>query len=226
MLPIHQGQNKVEKMKKLVLRFICFMWVGYSCYAGIPQNLCRPADSTRSIIGISVFQRAPVTIVKNKSQKVVFLKIRDSSGREDPRVILSNYSSDDRVYLVNAEPGKYAVIAAYYQAGAHRGLTFFSEEAFKISEIDVNPRQFVFIGKFVMDNFTELAAKGDGTQKDNFSRLNRIRDREEIEELFSADIYRGTLNKYDRIDRSLEEILLKAKNDFKKTGWMEMLNNE
>lgn len=202
------------------------MWVGYSCYAGIPQNLRRPADSTRSIICISVFQRAPVTIDKNKSQKIVFLKIPDSTGGEDPRIILSNYSSGDRVYLVNAEPGKYAVIAAYYETGAHRGLTFFSEEAYKISEIDVKPRQFVFIGKFVIDNFTGLTVKGDGTQKDNFLRLNRIRDREEIEELRSADIYRGTLNKYDRVDRSQEEMLLKAKIDFKKTGWMGILDDE
>jgi hypothetical protein len=189
-------------------------------------------DAARSIIAVSVVQRAPGRMVKNKSNKVLFLKIDNSGESEEVEVILSNYSKGGRIYLVNAEPGKYAVMAAYYDSGFRCGLTFFSREALKVSEIDVKPGEFAFIGKFVIDNHLKLSTRGDETQKENFSRFKGIRHRKEIKRLFKGltgfnrvgSMYRGTLNKYDRTARSVKESLMKAGKDFKKTRWLEMFN--
>jgi hypothetical protein len=215
-------------MRKMMFCFVCLLLVGYACYAGLPKDHNQPKDSTRSIIGISVTQRDPMRI-KRKSKKVVFLKMENSDNGEDVKIIVSNYSKGGRIYLINADPGKYTVMAAHCAFLGYIGFTLFSEEAVNASEIEVKPGEFAYIGKFVINNSSKLS-KCDNVQEENLSRLKEIKDRKDIRKLFSSilrgskNIYRGTLKKYDKSEK--EEFLKKAKEDFKKTGWLDILNKK
>jgi hypothetical protein len=258
--------------------------VGYACYAGLPKDHNQPKDSTRSIIGISVTQKPPLRNIEKISDTVFFLKVNESDNGEEVKLIPSNYRKGDRIYLINAEPGKYKAIAAYYASynfgfgsqknssdNSEHHLTIFSGETVEKSETEVKPGEFAFMGKFVIENSMNIN-KGDKVQKENYlwlwkmtmmeeSRKKRkIREfnRKDSEKFFRespgaikdegmvkfmsspfvdendishlieiSQIYRGGLNKWDKSAKSIEKFLTKAKKkEFKKTGWLDILNKQ
>lgn len=180
-------------MRKMMFCIVCLLLVGYACYAKIPKDFRQPKDSTRSIIGISVTQKPPYSNIEEISDKVFFLKIEESDSGEKVKLIPSNYMKGDRIYLIDAEPGKYKAIAAYYASRntgfssqksffdnneLQRHLTILSGETVEASEIEVKPGEFAFMGKFVIENSMNIY-KGDKVQTENFLWLWKMTMTEE-----------------------------------------------
>jgi hypothetical protein len=65
------------------------------------------------VIGVAVKIRAAIKLFSNDAQFVYFARL-DAEGNAEGEPIMSNYSSGKYVYLVNARPGRYAVVAAGY----------------------------------------------------------------------------------------------------------------
>ncbi|MBW1686889.1 MAG: hypothetical protein JRS35_17700 [Deltaproteobacteria bacterium] len=109
--------------------------VGIVLFLGLTLSLAcatTPAPPARespdlSVIGIAVSISAPAGWWHNQATHVYFVRLDDPDhyAQDDP--IRSNYTRGKYVYLFNARPGRYAVVAAGYETqgqGAPMGGSF------------------------------------------------------------------------------------------------------
>lgn len=94
---------------------------------------------------------------------------RDSPDKKNG-LIPSNYVKGDRAYLLNAKPGRYAVIGAFYRKRAPSFIylhtvdkpeeeiyeynTYFSRELVDLSGVTVTPGTVAFMGAYVVEQFS------------------------------------------------------------------------
>jgi len=151
------------------------------CAGTVPP--ARPLDDQKSVIDIAVKTRPPLKLFGgSKSNQVYFLRMAEGDSTYMVGDLLSsNFSKDGQMYLLNAEPGRYVVVAAYHskstaQSPASTGpakpgvsvsvgvstpsethyTTFFAREVIKLTEITVAPGSMVFMGNYVVDQSTGM----------------------------------------------------------------------
>lgn len=114
-----------------------------------------PIDSQSSVIGMWLKMQAPWRIFHTKPSFVYFVKMDDQHGvLTQNHFIRSNYSHGNQVYLLNAEPGTYAAVAAVCerQLGiSNEKHYYFSEELIKLTKVTVTPGTVAFMGAFTVD---------------------------------------------------------------------------
>jgi hypothetical protein len=115
-------------------------------------------DPQRAVIGISVKTRVPLLKFPDRPDMVYFIKGdegEDLYTQGSESLIQSNNLEGGYVYLLNAEPGRYAAVACYLEKETEQGTyeywTFFPEEMIKLTEVLVAPGTIAFMGEYVVD---------------------------------------------------------------------------
>ena len=196
----------------------------------------RMADPQASAIGIQIKTQAPIGIFSNKPDRIYFVKLDNEGDITQNQFAPSNFAKDGRIYLLNAEPGKYAAVAAFRsQAGSpfapapQSGVsvsigrtgytTYFSKELIEATKIDVGRGEVVFMGSYVVNqsvgledaepiqnHYAELIAPG--SSKSGFGHL------------LSGDYhYRGMVSDSKRDSDARTEFFEKARDDLEEGGW-------
>ncbi|MFI5304929.1 MAG: hypothetical protein ACHQYP_09070 [Nitrospiria bacterium] len=125
------------------------------------QPVPKSFDQQSSAIGISLEVRGPAKLNTIKMDMVYFIRLDEKDLPYNKKeVIQSNYSSSDSFYFLNAQPGRYAVVAAssYIERGGNtNGLpnstsyrVFFPKNLINKSVVTVTPGSFNFIGAYTV----------------------------------------------------------------------------
>ncbi len=133
-----------------------------------------PLNTESSVIGIKVNVRG-FKLFSTPSERVYFVRIDEGVLLSQEGTIASNYSQDGYVYLVNAEPGRYAAVAASHSrpqpttapgvpvaGGGHVTVTvslttiswdtiYFPTGLIQKTAVTVGPGAAAFMGDLVVD---------------------------------------------------------------------------
>lgn len=218
-------------MNKAINIFVAFVILGLGGCATLPPP--QPLDSARAVIGISVKTRQPIKVVSHKPQMMYFIKVdKEEDLYTQGNFIRSDYSKGGQVYLLNAEPGRYAAVGCYMKGGGIKWVeytTFFPEELIKLTEVAVAPGTIAFMGEYVVDqsvglkdaddcqlHYLQLIAPGALTGPIESGVLAAI--------LGHGDYYyKGSIHE-EHCDREAEiRFLTTALEHFKDTGWVNIV---
>ena len=129
----------------------------------------KPADVESSVIGVALrFQG-----VAERIDAVYFVQLGGTDRvRGHFPLLRSNFRRGDRFYLLNAPPGRYAVVATF-KIDPHNTIVAFSPNSFytayfgeamiRKTIVEVEPRSFTFMGTFSVRKEVDSLA-GDETQ--------------------------------------------------------------
>jgi len=120
------------------------------CATGLPAR----SGPERGGIGISVQVRPPIglAIFTRASQRVYFTRVDGEQGLfAQDHVILSNYSADGWVYLLDAPPGRYAAVASVSSKQGKDYVTVFSKQLIEATVVTVSPGAMAFMGEYLVD---------------------------------------------------------------------------
>jgi hypothetical protein len=181
----------------LLALILVLIAVGLSgCATHPPPGPTTPANSA---IGIRLDVRAPVSLFPFEVEKVLFVKLDDSEAASVvvERIIPSNYAQSGYHYLLDAPPGRYAIVGVY-DTGERSAITiekaipisdnvemwvgfeltfhdvytvYFSEALVRETESVVPPGSVVFLGDYRIN--TDAGLKGaDAVQAHYFEMLH------------------------------------------------------
>jgi hypothetical protein len=174
-----------DQLHSLLLALIlAVIAVGLSgCATHPPPEPTTPANSA---IGVRLDVRAPASLFPFQAEKVLFVKLDDSEAASVmvENIIPSNYAESGYHYLLDAPPGRYAVIGVY-ETGERSAITietvipisdnvemwfglestfydvytvYFSEALVRETESLVPPGSVVFLGDYRIN--TDAGLKG------------------------------------------------------------------
>ena len=127
-----------------------------------------PREGNSGAIGITVEKRwAAGTGTAEMPEKVYFIRLREGTKLNKQKDLFpSNFRHGAQVYLLNAKPGRYVVVAASDSValpGIPRGLdplrvlddyqvytTYFDEALIRKTEVEVKPGEFIVAGNFMV----------------------------------------------------------------------------
>lgn len=200
----------------------------------VPQ--LDPQKSTG--IGINIALRPPIGLYSQVPQAVYFVKLDDELELRQPVVVRSSYSTDGRVYLLNAPAGHYAAVAAFFyrptpiampgapppqhSLGGRLGfITYFPEEMVKQTRVNLVKGQFVFSGSYVVDQ--SLCCKNNDSIQRHYARVlswRATRNWPDPWRTYSIDYeYTGSVREARRDEASATSFLGKARGDLAVGGW-------
>ena len=213
--------------------FVAVLLSGCATTQPIPE-ISNPQSAA---IAIDVTLTAPIGIFSNKPDQIYFANIDSGDGLLQQQIIRSNYVRDGRAYLLNARPGTYVAVAAFFsRAGVPAGApqpgvsvtvatgrsgytTYFSKELVEHTKVAVLENNFVFMGSYVVDQSTGL----DGADAVQTHYKNVIAPGEATGVLamaFGGTVhYRGALRERKADEQARTEFFQKAKDDLATSGW-------
>ncbi len=202
-----------------------------------PQPIPDLLQPQSSGLGIQVTLMAPVGLFSNSPSQVYFAKIDGEGGMLQQSIVRSNYVKGDRAYLLNAQPGTYAAIAAYFSRGpvpaappspgvsvtASIGrtgyTTYFSKELWEQTKVTIGADDFKFMGRFVVDQSVGLAG-ADAVQIHYQNVIAPGATTGGFLHLVGGDYhYRGTLLERKNDEQTRSEFVRNAKEDLAGSGW-------
>lgn len=217
------------------------MAIAFGCATTAPPP---PANPDASIIGIAVEIDYPV-LAKRRASEVHFVRLDDPAA--SGQIIASNFFSDGYTYLLNAPPGRYAVVAARFITtssgplttetiewkGGYKETTTRPGQTTSTSTTVYAPRSFFeesastvgasevgFMGEVVLD------ARGDWDDADDTQQLHRDlltpghRERNVVLRfLSSAGHVPSAGYELDRGDAARERFLDQTRSRLAGTGW-------
>lgn len=188
-------------------------------------------------MAIDVTLKAPIGIFSNKPDQIYFARIDGENGILQQQIIRSNYSIESRSYLLNARPGTYVAVAAFFsKAGVPAGpaapglsfsvttgrrgyTTYFSKELVEQSKVLVQENDLVFMGSYIVDTSLGL----DGADEVQTHYKNVIAPGEATGVLaatFSgASHFRGALRERKLDEQTCNEFFQKSRDDLADSGW-------
>lgn len=134
-------------------------------------------SQSKATIGLQVRFKAPAGPLENATT-VYFVKLaNDSDAIQTKELIASTFIEEDQIYLTDAAPGTYAMVAVGIEknvpgAGSRTLLTFLSEALVKESMVTVSADDFVYMGDYTLH--TKMMTKKrtvDATQYYYFTKL-------------------------------------------------------
>lgn len=184
-----------------------------------PQPIPDPIQLQSSGLGIQVTFKGPVGIFSNSPNQVYFAKVDLDGGILQQFVIRSDYVKGGRAYLLNAPPGTYAAVAAFFSRGRKSSTTYFSQDLAEQTKVTIGLNDFVFMGSYVVDESIGLAG-ADAVQMhyQNIIAPGAIT----VGFLHLIDgvhHYRGTLIERKNDEQTRNEFIRKAKEDLAGSGW-------
>ena len=120
------------------------------CTTGLPTR----SGPERGGIGISVQVRPPngLAIFNRASQRVYFVRVDGEKGLfAQDQFILSNYSAEGWVYLLDAPPGRYAAVASVSSKQGRDDVIVFSKQLIEATVVTVSPGAMAFMGEYLVD---------------------------------------------------------------------------
>jgi len=154
---------------------------------------------------------------------VYFARIDGEDGLLQQNIARSNYVKDGRAYLLNARPGTYVVVGAFFlppmQAARSTYTTYFSKELVEQSKVTIQENDFIFMGRYVVDTSVGL----DGADEVQTHYKNVVAPGEATGVFamsFAGAIhYRGALRERKSDEQTRSEFFQKAKDDLAGSGW-------
>ncbi len=229
-------------MNKVKNIFVAFVIIGLLGCATVPPPKPPAPQPQRAIIGISTRIRAPVKISSMMAKQVYFIKVdKEEDLYNQQNLIPSNYVEGGQVYLLNAEPGRYAaVVVITTPSGGGGGIpsgggvgvgvrikktyrTFLSEEIIKLTEVTVAPESMVFMGEYVVD--TSVGLKDADDAQLHYKELLAPGVKTGIVRMaFSGPVYwTGRLHKENRDEQAEMKFLTNALEQFKGSDWINII---
>ena len=187
---------------------------------GLPKNLRTPDKIDSSVLGVSI-KTITLKIFKNRQDTVYFVKLADTDeGLLATKVIPSNYSRGDYVYLINAEPGKYIAIASFFQQSDNTYNSFFDLNTIQNTMTVVGPGQIVYMGDITVENhlkniYNNIEQNGDKAQLHYYNLLKSF---------MYGTYYCGSLTSAERPRQLEKKFLYKSKEYFKDSDWLKMID--
>jgi hypothetical protein len=211
---VNQGEDLMKKYFSAII--IPALLIG----CGLPKNLRTPDKADSSVIGISV-KTLTLKVFKNRQDTVYFVKLDEKDDNLlVTKLIPSNYTRGDYAYLINAEPGKYAAVASFFQQTDNSYNSFYDLNTIKNNVITVGPKQIAFMGAITVENhykniYNNIEKNGDKAQLHYYNLLKTF---------IYGTHYCGTLDKADRSSQVEKDFLLKTKDYFKDSGWLPFID--
>ena len=203
-------------MKKIVLCVLLISALG----CGLPKNLRTVGEKDNSVIGISV-KTITLSIFRNKPEVIYFVKLDEKDENNlGNKIIPTNYTRGDYVYLINAKPGKYAAVASFFTQTENSYNTFYDAAMIQSSVIEVGLNQLVYVGDFVVENqmknlYQNIEQNGDKSQLHYYNLLKSF---------MYGTTYCGVLSKNGKTKEGEIEFLKKTKVYFKDSEWIPLID--
>jgi hypothetical protein len=226
---------KVRKMRWLFARGILIAILN-ACSTPQPiPNLLQPQSSG---LGIEMTLRTPLRIFSNSPSEVYFAKIDGEGGVLQESVVHSNFTKNERAYLLNAQPGTYVAVAAYcfrapnpFQvpplssgaASRSKGktsfTTYFSKELIDKTRVTIGTNDFAFMGSYVVDQ--SIGFTGADTVQIHYQKViapGALTGG--LYYMMGGDFhYLGTLNEGKNDEHARNEFIRNAREDLAGSGW-------
>jgi len=191
------------------------LWILFGLAAcGTPPKPPEMAGAQPAGLGISIrIVRMPPSPLPDAAY---FAKVGDRADvLSSDRVVQSNYASGNNLYLLNAEPGLYAAVAASYtdQLSAYSSFTrvlYFPEDLIKKTIVEVKPGGVAYMGTYEV-KIPMLAGFGSADRAQSHYRSQM--------ETGSAQPLPATERSSARTPASEEEFFRKAKEDLAGSDW-------
>ena len=180
-------------------------------------------------LGIDVTLKAIIAAFSYTPDQIYFAKIDGKDSLLQQQIIPSNYAKGGRAYLLNARPGTYVAVAAFFSYTPMLGgkttqyTTYLSKELVEQTKVTVRENDFVFMGSYVVQqslggpdkvqtHYQNLLAPG--VLRRGFGVFNPER----------LDYhYRGVLIEHKSDEQTRNEFFRNAKVDFEGSAWVERL---
>ena len=206
-----------------------------ACSIAAPKRLSEKS----SAIGLTVEFVPPAGAIFDHSfEAVIFIRLHEDGGYDytaSSLPIPSNFSRGGQIFLLNAKPGRYAVIIGHHttqiQSITFLFATYFPEEILKVSEVEIPPNKFVFMGKYKID--LSLSRKNMDSMQSYFFHLLDTGKRA-IPGVYRGKkfhvAYKGKILEANRSQKAEVAFLKNAVepnfflNTFKDSGWEILLN--
>jgi len=212
--------NALNMLRLFAGSIVIAIAVGGCATQPIP-GLSQPQSSG---LGIDVTLTAPVGIFSNRPTQMYFAKIDGEGGILQQSIIRSNYVKDGRAYLLNAQPGAYVAVAAFFSRAApgaplSRYTTYFSKELVDQTRVMIGANDFAFMGSYVVGQSVGLA-EADAVQTHYQNVVAPGATTGGFLHLMSGDYhYRGTLVERKNDEQTRNEFVRNAKEDLAGSGW-------
>lgn len=218
---------------------IVFTFVVASCSTVPPP---RPINTESSGIAIYLELEPPISVfnMTKKPNKVYFVRLDESKPKHaliKNNIIPSNYSKDGYVYLLNAEPGRYIVVAAFsFAVNTQQNTktvfyTFLPADLVSLTTIETKAGELVFMGGFIVKE--SIGLKGsDDLQKHYFNLMFPNENIDTSSKLSSAVLsslfkkqvyYKGALLESRQNMKEYSKFKSHIKNSFEKSTWLKFV---
>jgi hypothetical protein len=206
---------------------------------------CSTAPPTRankesSIIAINIYLQTHTSLLTMDTfqpEKIYFIKIEDGNTLKVNKIIASNYCTESwnpgparyTVYLMGAEPGKYAAVAA---SGIGHGskktmMVFFPEKVINSSIVMIQPKSIAYMGHFYLTTgkLTNGMEGADELQKHYYTLLTDVYGAQYVKKnvllppRFFAPQEKETYNS----EEFRKEFIKSKASEFKNTEWKDVI---
>lgn len=223
-------------MKKY-LTYIAALLLLTSCASQLPKTLESPSAKNNSIIGVNITHNEVIPFIKHTPDIVFFAKLTDPSKIESGKIINSNYKSGDNLYLVNAEPGTYVIVATWWQTRdpfirqpIEKGkyVSFYTAPLIEATRFEIKPGTFTYLGHFRVEDRDEQNLEDDVRYTYRSMLESYIPPTDLINcttGMFSGNsIYSGKLISHEANDKDeASDFIKNTEKAFKETGWLQYI---
>ena len=238
-------QRVNRRVSRLVLRALgCALPLGVlACSAPPPP----PLTDHSSVVAVRVAISEAFGLVETDSEQVYFVRMDESGKFSEDQVIPSNYATGGYVFLMNAEPGTYAAVAASKevssplnsgaptQPGLSVGvqlflvtdaLTYLPDAVVSHTIVRVDPGTTAFMGDFVLDQSSGLEG-ADEIQRHYFNLLQPGQEgNSAFTQFFSGAVgYRGQLKEESRGAEAVSRFMQRAGSRVDEAGWSRAMSH-
>jgi len=181
-----------------------------------------------AMIAIDMTLKQPLGDVRSKPNTVYFAKVDGDNGLLQNKTIRANYVKDGRAYLLNAGPGTYVAVAAYYSPpmlGMRMdSITYLSKELVEKSKTTIEEGEVGFMGSFEVTQ----SAWSDQADEVQVHYQNLLARRESkgitVEYLNNFTSYRGLPGTSGNEENARNSFIQSARKDFTGSVWAPLVN--
>jgi len=125
----------------------------------------EPSSADTCVVAVAVRTNPDRDVHRARPQAVYFVRCEgDVDVTRLPEVIRSDYYADGVYALLNAAPGRYAVVGCYARGNGREWNAYFAATLIRASEKEAAPGQAVVLGSFDVD-LRSISTSGDEAQE-------------------------------------------------------------
>ena len=213
------------KIQRLAAVSILFAILLGGC--ATPQPIPELSQPQSAGFGIDVALKLPVGIFGATPDQVFFAKIDDDNSLLQRQGFRSNYSKGGRAYFLNAPPGTYVAIGAFFSREIQSyGMppktgytTYFSKELVEHTKVTVREGNFGFMGSYVVSMSVGLEG-ADEVQTHYKNAIAPGSATGTFQMGITGDIhYRGTMLERRSDEQARNDFFRNAKEDLAGSAW-------